>query len=202
MKIANQPSPKPFFLLASLLPVFVVLLFILAFSGCAAPEEEVVEMPNGELWPAKVKLAFTPSSEDPERRMTMYDEIAEYLSGEIGIEVELVRSSSYAPMIEAMRSKKIDIAQTGSMAYLLAHNKAGAEAIVTRGLPGGVPGIYHSAIVTSPKSGLNSLEEVQAKAKDLTLSFTAAASTSGHLVPRTKLESMGLVPERDFAQVV
>ncbi|MGJ3242411.1 MAG: phosphate/phosphite/phosphonate ABC transporter substrate-binding protein [Opitutales bacterium] len=152
-------------------------------------------------WPERLRLAFTPSEDDPEKRRHRFQELADYLTQEIGIPVEITRASSYGPTIEAMRAHKIDIAQTGSFAYMIAHEKAGAEAIITRGTEEG-PGIYNSVIVTSPLSGIDSIDEMINRADELTFSFTDPASTSGHLVPRSALESFGIEAERDFRRVV
>ena len=127
--------------------------------------------------------------------MTVFNELADYLSEEIGIPVELYRTSGYGPIIEAMRSRKIDFGQSGgSFTYMIAHEKAGAEAAVVRGTPEG-RGVYSSIIVTSPSTGIKSIEDVKTRQDELVFAFVDPASTSGHLVPRAGLQSMNIDPE-------
>lgn len=174
----------------------------LIFAGCMDSEPETVVQENGEVWPAVLKYAYTPSQENPEGRLAQVTELAAYLKEQIGVEVELIRSSSYGPTIEAMRADKVDIASGGSFTYMIAHEKAGAEAVATRGTLEGGRQTYHSIIATSPKTGIKTIEELIEGAKDYSFAFTDAASTSGHLVPRGGLEGMGVVPEDDFKEVV
>lgn len=142
-----------------------------------------------------LKMAYLPSEEDVERRMKAFNELADYLTEEIGIPVELYRTAGYGPIIEAMRSRKIDFGQSGgSFTYMIAHEKAGVEAVVVRGTSKG-RGIYSSIIVTSPSTGIKSIEDVKARQSELVFAFVDPASTSGHLVPRAGLQSMDIDPE-------
>ena len=168
---------------------FLVTLSLALISGCGSGNASVDGVPT------TLKMAYLPSEEDVERRMQVFTELAEYLTSEIGIPVEIIRTSSYGPMIEAMRARKVDFGQAGgSFTYIIAHEKAGVEAIVSRGTPQG-PSLYTSLIVTSPETGIRSMEELKARQSDLVFAFVDPASTSGHLVPRAGLESHGIVPE-------
>lgn len=168
----------------------------LIMTGCA-PGDANTGDGHGPL-----RLAYLPGEEDPEGRMLAFSELAEHLTKAIGREVQLIQASSYAPTIEAMRAGKIDIIRSGgSFTYMIAHAKAGAEAIVRVGTSAG-PGLYRSAIVAYPGSGIETLEDLVAGAGEIDFAFVDPASTSGHLIPRARLESLGLVPERDFARTI
>lgn len=154
-------------------------------------------------WPTELKMAFQPSEDDVERRMQedVFNQLSSYLSTEIGIPVKVIRTTGYGPTIEAMRAKKIDFGRSGgSFTYLIANQKAGAEAIVTRGTSTG-PGIYSSIIATSPATGIRSLEDLRSRQRDLVFAFVDPASTSGHLIPRSGLESNGIDPD-NFKQTI
>ena len=149
-----------------------------------------------------LKLAYLPGEEDPEGRMRAHAELATFLSERIGREIELIQAVSYAPTIEALRAGKIDIMRSGgSFTYLIAHEKAGAEAIVRVGNSEG-PGLYRSSLVAWPGSGIESLDDLHARASEIDFAFVDPASTSGHLIPRAHLESMGLNPDEDFARTI
>ena len=62
--------------------------------------------------------------------------MVKYLSEQLHMPVEVVRVEGYGPTIEAMRAEKVDMISGSSLTYILAAQKAGAEAIVARGYPG------------------------------------------------------------------
>ncbi len=117
------------------------------------------------------------------------------------MEVQFFYTTDYTAVIEALRSKKIHMAHLTPFAYVLATQKAGLEPIATLGL-NGKPTMYHSIIFTNHKTGLKSMDDVKARAKNLTLCFADPASTSGHLIPRSYLNSIGLNPDNAFKQTV
>ncbi|MEM7672647.1 MAG: phosphate/phosphite/phosphonate ABC transporter substrate-binding protein [Verrucomicrobiota bacterium] len=170
--------------------------------GCSAKNIETITQENGEVWPAKITMALTPSQDDPEGRVTRFTQLSDYIASQIGIEVELIPATNYGPVIEAMRADKIDIAQGGSFMYMIAYEKAGVEAIATRGSLDGTRNHYSTLIATSPETGITSMEDLVAGAENYTMGFVDAASTSGHLVPRGYFESRGLNPEEIFREVV
>lgn len=178
------------------------LISLALLSGCSSSANEGVVRSDGEIWPAKFRIAYSASTDEPEGRMARYEELAEYLQQELGIPVELVMTSSYGPMIEAMRADKVDAAGGSPFPYMIAHQKAGAEALLQRGKPDGSGGTYSTIIVTSPKTGIRSMADLKARAKQSTFAFVDPASTSGHLVPRAYLESQGMNPEEAFREVV
>ena len=150
--------------------------------------------------PDKIVLGFV-TADDPQGTMAYHQILADYLKKELKIkELDLLTSSDYATIIEAMKARKLDIAMTGELAYIIAHKKAGAEALVTYSLPGR-PIPTGSVIITYPGSGINSMDDVKANSKKLTLLFSDPASTSGHLYPRDYLNKIGLDPESSFKQV-
>lgn len=183
--------------------VLLLCLFtVLGLAGCGQAVDAGDRPTGPEGWPAVLHMSYQPSEEDVEGRMDRLEEFTDYLGQKVGIPVDLVQAQGYGPTIEAMRAEKIDIARTGSFAYMIAHEKAGAEAIVTRGTESGGPGLYSSIIVTSPETGIRTLEELKARSKELVFAFVDPASTSGHLIPRAGLEKEGLVPQEDFERIV
>lgn len=125
-----------------------------------------------------------------------------YLEAQLHIPVEIVRVSGYAPTIEAMRTDKVDMATFGPLGYMIASRKAGAEAIVAAGEPDGDLGNYRSIIAVPKSSSIHSMEDLKAHAKDIVFCFTDPASTSGNLIPRAYLQSIGIDPDKDFKKVV
>jgi phosphonate transport system substrate-binding protein len=101
-----------------------------------------------------------------------------------------------------MHTGKVDIATFGPLGYIIASQKAGAEAIVASGNADGTLGTYNSIIAVPKASPLHSIADLKAHAKNLTFMFVDPASTSGYLIPRAYLQSIGINPDTDFGKVV
>jgi phosphonate transport system substrate-binding protein len=152
--------------------------------------------------PEVLHYAFSPQSEQMQNGSMRTDLMRSYLQSQLRMPVEVVRVEGYAPTIEAMRAEKVDIATFGSLAYIIAAEKAGAQAIVARGNPDGSLGGYRSVIAVPKNSPYHSLEDLKAHAKDIVFAFADPASTSGNLYPRVGLLNAGINPEKDFKKVV
>ena len=124
-----------------------------------------------------------------------------YLQKKLGMEVEFFYTTDYTALIEAMRAKKIHMAHFTPFAYVLATQKPGLMPIATLGIAG-KPSLYHSIIFTNPKTGLKTMADVKKRAKELSLCFADPASTSGHLIPRAYLNSIGLNPDDAFKETI
>jgi phosphonate transport system substrate-binding protein len=73
--------------------------------------------------------------------------------------------------------------------------------IVTLGV-GGKPVSYESVLIVKGNSSIKSMADVKAQSKNLTFCFVDPASTSGHLIPRAYLTSIGLNPDTAFKQTI
>jgi phosphonate transport system substrate-binding protein len=178
----------------SLFPLLGVLLSI-PLVGCKMSEAS-------GAWPTVLHYAFQPSTEQLQSSITRTDEMRKYLESQLHISVDLVQLDQYAATIEAMRADKVDIAHFGAFSYIIAAQKADAQAIVSRGYPGGKLGGYRSLIAAPKDSPIHSLAELKADAKNIVFAFADPASTSGDLYPRVELKALGIQPERDFKRVL
>jgi phosphonate transport system substrate-binding protein len=195
-RIRTRATRRPRTRLAALLGA----LLGLALTACGPGVDGGARDPNAT--DRILRMAYLPGEEDPEGRMEAFSGLAEYLSERLGREVELIQAVSYAPTIEAMRASKIDFMRAGgSFTYMIAHEKAGAEAILRVGTSAG-PGLYESAIVAWPGSGIDTLDDLVARAGEIDFAFVDPASTSGHLIPRAQLEQVGIDPDESFARTI
>lgn len=163
----------------------------------------IINSCNNSTTEPKIKeLTFAVIPSDDMVQTTKYTKnFSKYLQKELGIKVKYITATDYTAVIEAMRSNKCHICILGPFSYILASQKAGAEALVTMGLKSGGLYSYHSMLLTSPKTGLVCMDDVIKNASKLHLSFTDPASTSGHLIPRGYLTSIGLDPDKSFASM-
>ncbi|HEY9001717.1 MAG TPA: phosphate/phosphite/phosphonate ABC transporter substrate-binding protein [Mucilaginibacter sp.] len=139
--------------------------------------------------------------ENPANTREVLEPVCKAMEQELGIPVQLYLSTDYAAIIEAIHAKKIHIAYLGGFSYILAAQHKDIDPIAILG-QNGKEFAYHSNIFVKSNSGLNSMADVKARAKDLTFCFTDPASTSGHLVPRGYLVSIGLDPLTSFKQTL
>jgi phosphonate transport system substrate-binding protein len=153
-------------------------------------------------YPAVLHYAFVPSEEEMQDSSMRAALMRKYLTAQLHIPVEIINVSGYAPTIEAMHTGKVDIAAFGPMGYLIASQKAGAEAIVASGNPDHTVGSYNTIIAVPKESPLHSIADLKAHAKDTVFMFVDPASTSGYLIPRAYLQSIGINPDTDFKKVV
>jgi phosphonate transport system substrate-binding protein len=148
------------------------------------------------------KLVFGMFAGDkPGQTKHAMEPIRMYLQKKLGMDVEFIFTTDYTATIEALRTKKIGAANLGPFAYVLATQKPGVECIATLGINGN-PAMYHSSIFTNPGTGIKTMDDVKKRSKSLTLCFADPASTSGHLIPRAYLTSIGLNPQNAFKDVL
>lgn len=152
-----------------------------------------------EAKPVVLRLGYTPSEEIVANREEAQTKLGGYLERTLGVRVELVRTASYGPAIEAMERGDIDVMSLGPLAYVLASERGAAEAIAATGRPGSGPRTYQSALITHRRTGLFRLEDVRRHAASLRFNYTDPASNSGHLIPQARLAALGVEAERDFA---
>ena len=171
------------YLTLSLLFCLSTLLF-----GCHAPKDN------------EVIIGISPS-DDSERTLESMEVVTEYFRKQLNMEVSQLMVTNYSAMIEAMRAKKIHVGSGGAFTYLVAADKANAEAIITTGTPDGVPNYYRSCLITRANSPINNFEDLKKNSKSLTLSWAYPTSTSGHLVPRYEMQIRGIFP-KDFKEVL
>lgn len=152
--------------------------------------------------PTVLHYAVSPATEQLQGGTLRREEMVRYLSTQLHMPVQVVMVEGYGPTVEAMRVDKVDIASFGPLSYLIAAQKANAEAIVSTGNADGSIGGYYSLIAVPKDSPYHSLQDLKAHAKDITFSFADPASTSGNLYPRVGLMKIGINPERDFKKVL
>jgi phosphonate transport system substrate-binding protein len=138
-----------------------------------------------------IKMYFVPSME-ANKVVTSGEAIASYLQEKTGYYFKVAVPTSYAAVIEAMGTKEADIAWLATYAYILAHDKYGAEvklSTVRNGL-----GKYRGQFVARADSKVKTVTDINGKV----IAFTDAASTSGFIYPSAVLQSQKIQPKEYF----
>lgn len=143
--------------------------------------------------PDTLKVALLPD-ENASELIKRNQPLKDYLEKELGKKIELIVTTDYSSMIEAMRFGRIDLAYFGPLSYVLAKSKADIEpfaAMVSDGKP-----TYRSVIIANANANVNSLSDIKGKK----VAFGDRASTSSHLIPKTMMAEAGVVHDRDYQQ--
>ena len=170
-------------------------LLAAAICGCGRAHADAAGTPS------VLRYGYTPIMEELNKDYKFLDLTTEYLSQTLHVKVTMTRSDSYAPIVEALRAGKVDIATIGPLSYIVASEKARIEPLVTSAGADGKPGVYYGVIAVAASSPIRTMQDLKANAKSLQFAFTDVASTSGYLYPRAGLEDAGIDPERDFKEV-
>jgi phosphonate transport system substrate-binding protein len=156
--------------------------------GSAAAEQA----PN----PATIRVALLPD----ENASTIIQNalpLKKYLERELGKEIELVVTTDYSSMIEAMRFGRIEVAYFGPLSYVLAKSKAPDIEPFAVGVSKGSP-TYKSVIIARTDGPVKSLADIRGKI----VGYGDFASTSSHLIPRALLARNGLIGDTDYKYVL
>src|ERR1700744_2536467 len=151
--------------------------------------------------PGKLVIGIYTGGDNPGGVKAAFANMKPYFEKNLGMDVEYFYATDYTAVIEAIRAKKVHVAYMSPFSYILGSQTHDITPIVTMG-EGGKPHMYHSVIFTNYKTNLNSMADVKARAKSLTLCFADPASTSGHLIPRAYLVTMGLNPDSSFKETI
>lgn len=141
--------------------------------------------------PATLRVALLPD----ENAATIIKDnqgLKDYLEKTLGKKVELVVTTDYSSMVEAMRFGRLELAYFGPLSYLLAKSKSDIEpfaALVSNGST-----TYTSVVIANAGANVASLADIKGK----NMAYGDQASTSSHLVPRSMLLENGLAAERDY----
>lgn len=143
--------------------------------------------------PDTLKVALLPD-ENASELIKRNEPLKNYLEAKLDKKVQLIVTTDYSSMIEAMRFGRIDLAYFGPLSYVLAKSKSDIEpfaAMVIDGKP-----TYRSVIIANVDSGVESYTDLKGRK----MAYGDRASTSSHLIPKTVLVEAGLKADDDYEQ--
>jgi len=142
--------------------------------------------------PAKLRVALLPD-ENAATIIQNAEPLRQYLHARLNRDIELVVTTDYSSMIEAMRFGRIEIAYFGPLSYVLAKSKAPNIEPFAVGVASGSP-TYRRVIVAQADGPVKTIADIKGK----TVGFGDPASTSSHLIPRALIARNGLYGEADY----
>jgi phosphonate transport system substrate-binding protein len=135
-------------------------------------------------------LALTPSR-DPTALKEAGDAFARTIAQISGLPVKAIVASDYAGVIEALRSRRVDLAFVHPVGYVLANREAGCQILVRDVWQGKTA--YTARFFVRRDRGIQRVEDLRGK----TVAFVDPASSSGYIYPMVLLIKRGLVRDRD-----
>ena len=112
---------------------------------------------------------------DPGKIIRQSKPLVDYLQQQTGATVDFTVPTSYAAVVEAVTSGKVDIAYLGGFTYVQAAARSGVTPLVQRPRDQN----FHSLFITQPGSPIKSLADLMGRS----FAFGDVNSTSGHLMP-------------------
>ena len=163
----------------------VVGLVVVALAGLIAC--------SNEEGPEPLLIAGIPD-QDVSLLEARFNNLAEYLSEETGLDVRYVPQVDYAAVVTAFKQGDIHMAWYGGLTGVQARLAVPeAEAIAQRPRDAA----FHSVFVAAPDSGIEELSDLRGK----TVTFGSESSTSGHLMPRSFLKEADIDVEEDLDSI-
>jgi phosphonate transport system substrate-binding protein len=139
---------------------------------------------------APLILALTPSR-DPTALQEAGDAFVKALTQLSGVPLRAQVASDYAGVVEALRSRRVDLAFVHPVGYVLAKREAGCHILVRDIWQGKTA--YTARFYVRKASGITRLADLRGK----TVAFVDPASSSGYIYPMVLLIKQGLVRDRD-----
>jgi len=146
--------------------------------------------------PQRLRVALLPD-ENASTIIQNAQPLRAHLERTLSRQVEILVTTDYSSMIEAMRFGRIEVAYFGPFSYVLAKSRAPGIEPFAVGVERGSP-TYHSVMIAQAGGPVRELVDIRGRP----FGFGDQASTSSHLVPRaTILQRASLVGGRDYRVV-
>ncbi|MCL7751635.1 phosphate/phosphite/phosphonate ABC transporter substrate-binding protein [Guyparkeria hydrothermalis] len=120
--------------------------------------------------------------------------LQDYLEDRLDKEIELVVTTDYSSMIEAMRHGRLDLGYFGPLSYVLAKQKSEIEAFAAINKGGSTS--YHAVLIGNVEAGVEDYEDITGK----DVAFGDVASTSSHLIPKAMMAEQKISHEGDYEE--
>jgi phosphonate transport system substrate-binding protein len=137
-------------------------------------------------------------SEDSRAMIANSQAMMDMLSKALGMPVKPFVAADYNGVIEALRSKRLDVAYLGPFSYVLGATVADIEAFAVAETKKAGRTSYHSQVIAHKDSGIKTVADLKGK----NFAFVDPSSTSGHLFPKAGLMKAGLNTDKDLGRVI
>jgi phosphonate transport system substrate-binding protein len=179
-----------------------VLLAGSVLAGCSSDKKETSGKTSEGYAPKELTVQFVPS-QNADTLEAKAKPLEKLLSKELGINVKVSVSTDYNTIIEAMKSKKVDVGFLPPTAYVLAKENNAADVILQAQRFGvnekdGSPtdelvDSYKSMIIVKADSDIKELKDLKGKK----MGFQNVTSSAGYVWPAVEMMKAGVDPMSD-----
>ena len=167
--------------------VFNIVALFLLLTGCGGGGGSE----QGSDDPEVLRVGLIPN-QNPESVEAQYEPFGDYLSEQLGREVELTVPTSYNAVVEAMANDELDLAYYGGLTYVQARERSEVTPLITEINPRTGDTTYRSVIIVPADSQVQEVSELRGK----DFAFGSVSSTSGSLYPAIMLRDAGGIDYR------
>ena len=143
--------------------------------------------------PSTLKVALLPD-ENAATIIKKNRPLQEYLEKKLDRKVQLIVTTDYSSMIEAMRHGRLDLAHFGPLSYVLAKQKSEIEPFAAIRQKGKTT--YQAVVIANTSAGIDRIEDIAGK----DVAFGDKASTSSHLIPKSMLAEKKLYAGQNYRE--
>ncbi|MBI4844571.1 MAG: phosphate/phosphite/phosphonate ABC transporter substrate-binding protein [Nitrospirae bacterium] len=173
----------------------ILISLLLSLSACVKDEKpkkvslyqkEAEAKPRNEAAMKDMSFGFELAI-GPKEEIEIYTPFISYLEEKTGRRFQIKFSENNEEIVRNLGLGKMDFALIGSLSYVIGRQEYGINYLASGVNKEGDPQ-YHTAIITRPESGINTIKELMGK----TFAFGEQMSTQGYLMPRKMLEEAGI----------
>lgn len=136
---------------------------------------------------------------DESRLQQRFGKVADYLSEQLGVQVQYIPVKSYAAAITAFRNNQVQLAWFGGLSGVQARRLVPDSEALAQGYE---DQFFKSYFIAHTSTGLQAGDRLSDALKGMTFTFGSKGSTSGRLMPEFYLrERFDAAPEQVFSRV-
>ncbi|MEO9587973.1 MULTISPECIES: putative selenate ABC transporter substrate-binding protein [Marinobacter] len=145
-------------------------------------------------------LVFTAIPDEDETKLVeRFTGIADYLAGELDVDVRYIPVKSYAAAVSAFRNNQVQLAWFGGLSGVQARELVPGSEAIAQGVEDKA---FYTHFIAHKSTGLDEMETLSDELRGKTFTFGSKGSTSGRLIPEYYIrESFDDSPEDVFSRV-
>lgn len=145
-------------------------------------------------------LVFTAIPDEDETKLVeRFTGIADYLAGELDVDVRYIPVKSYAAAVSAFRNNQVQLAWFGGLSGVQARELVPGSEAIAQGVEDKA---FYTHFIAHKSTGLDEMETLSDELRGKTFTFGSKGSTSGRLIPEYYIrENFDDSPEDVFSRV-
>lgn len=118
----------------------------------------------------------------------------EYLEKSLNKDIELVVTSDYSAMVDAMRDESVDVVHFGPVSYVLAQSSSDIKTFAVETIDG--RSTYQAVLIANADTRIDEIADIH----DIDVAYGDLLSTASHLIPKSMLLNHGKKVGKDYRE--